>query len=145
VRCRRLINRHESDNRVSVLLRRALSPIAIITSVLLLRDFIAHQINISGAFSALVDITVTVLLHAAAIWLFWLLIRALFERIVKVRNIPDNSFNAHLWRPGGRTVGTVIGIVIVGRAAQKLPPLYSVISGLGIDGPGCRTGDPADP
>ncbi len=130
-----LLNRHESDNRVSFLLRRALSPIAIITAVLLLRNFIAHQINISGAFSALVDVTVTVLLHAAAIWLFWLLIRALFERIVKVRNIPDDSFNAHLWRLGGRTVGTIIGIVIVGRAAQKLGlPLYSVVAGLGIGG-----------
>ena len=70
----RLINRHKKDNRVGVLLRRALSPIAIIAAVLFLKDFIAHQINVSGSFSGVVDIMMTVLLHASAIWLFWLVI-----------------------------------------------------------------------
>ncbi|MCP4200153.1 MAG: hypothetical protein GY762_23670, partial [Proteobacteria bacterium] len=51
----RAINRRETDNRVGFLLRRILTPIAILVVVWSLKNFIAYQINVSGAFSSVVD------------------------------------------------------------------------------------------
>lgn len=131
----RAINRRETDNRVGFLLRRALTPIAILVVVWSLKDFIAYQINVSGAFSTVVDVMAIILIHVAAAWLLWLVLLAIFERVVQTRNIPEDSFNAHLWRLGARTIGTVASVVIIGSAAQKLGlPLYSVVAGLGIGG-----------
>lgn len=131
----RAINRHETGNRVGFLLRRALTPIAILVVVLSLKDFIDNQIFVSGAFSAVVVDTATIFVNAAAIWLFWLAILAIFERIVQARGIPEDSFDAHLWRLGARTLGTLASVVIIGNAAQNLGlPLYSVVAGLGIGG-----------
>jgi MscS family membrane protein len=131
----RAINRRQIDNRVGFLLRRVLTPIAILVVVWSLKNFIAYQINVSGAFSAVVDVMATILIHAAAVWLLWLAVLAIFERIVQARNIPEESFDAHLWRLGARTIGTVISVVIIGNAAQVLGlPLYSVVAGLGIGG-----------
>ena len=131
----RAINRREIDNRVGFLLRRVLTPIAILVVVWSLKNFIAYQINVSGAFSAVVDVMATILIHAAAVWLLWLAVLAIFERIIQARNIPEESFDAHLWRLGARTIGTVVSVVVIGTAAQELGlPLYSVVAGLGIGG-----------
>src|SRR5210317_1640954 len=131
----RAINRRETDNRLGFLLRRVLTPIAILVGIWSLKNFIAYQINVSGAFSAVVDVMATILIHAAAVWLLWLAVLAIFERIVQARNIPEESFDAHLWRLGARTIGTAVSVVIIGRAAQELGlPLYSVVAGLGIGG-----------
>ena len=131
----RAINRRETDNRVGFLLRRALTPIAILLVVWSLKDFINHQIAVSGAFSILVEDMATILINAGAVWLLWLVMLAIFERIVQARNIPKDSFNAHLWRLGARTIGTAASVVIIGKASQELGlPLYSVVAGLGIGG-----------
>ena len=131
----RAINRRETENRVGFLLRRTLTPIAILVVVWSLNDFFANQIDVSGAFSTLVVDTATILIHAGMIWFFWLVILAIFERIVQARGISAESFDAHLWRIGARTIGTVISVVIIGNAAQNLGlPLYSVVAGLGIGG-----------
>jgi MscS family membrane protein len=80
-------------------------------------------------------ILATILIHAGAVWLLWLVVLAIFERIIQARGIPENSFDAHLWRLGARTIGTVASVVIIGNAAQVLGlPLYSVVAGLGIGG-----------
>ncbi|MGD9138794.1 MAG: hypothetical protein PVH42_18670, partial [Desulfobacterales bacterium] len=84
----RAINRRETDNRVGFLLRRALTPIAILVVVWSLDDFIAHQIFVSGAFSTVVGDMATILIHAGAVWLLWLVMLAIFERIVQARDIP---------------------------------------------------------
>jgi MscS family membrane protein len=77
----------------------------------------------------------TILIHAGAVWLLWLVMLAIFERIVQARDIPEDSFDAHLWRLGARTIGTAASVVIIGNAAQELGlPLYSVVAGLGIGG-----------
>ena len=131
----RVINRRETDNRVGFLLRRILTPIAILVVVWSLKDFIGYQIGVSGAFSTVVVVMETILIHAAGVWLLWLAMLAIFERIVQARNIPDDSFDAHLWRLGARTIGTAASVVIIGNAAQELGlPLYSVVAGLGIGG-----------
>ena len=131
----RAINRRETENRVSFLLRRGLTPIAILLVVWILKDFIEGQITISGTFSTGVAFTATLLFHAAVAWLLWLFTLAIFELIVQVRNIPDDSLNAHLLRLSARTIGTVAGVLIIGSAAHALGlPVYSIVAGLGIGG-----------
>ena len=131
----RVINRRETDNRFGSLLRRTLTPIAILVVVWSLKDFIQNQITVSGAFSTVVIVAVSILFYAAAVWLLWLIILAIFERIVQIRNIPEDSFDAHLWRLGARTIGTATSVLIIGYAAQELGlPIYTVVAGLGIGG-----------
>lgn len=131
----RATNRREIENRVGFLLRRALTPIAILVVVWSLKNFINHQIAVFGSFSILVADMATILINAGAVWLLWLVMLAIFERIVQARDIPEDSFDAHLWRLGARTIGTLAGVVIIGNAAQNLGlPLYSVVAGLGIGG-----------
>jgi len=131
----RAINRRETENRVGFLLRRALTPLAILVVVWSLKDFIDNQIFVSGAFSAVVVDMATILITAGAVWLLWLVMLAIFERIIQARGIPEDSFDAHLWRIGARTLGTATSVVIIGNAAQELGlPLYSVVAGLGIGG-----------
>jgi len=131
----RAINRREIENRVGFLLRHALTPIAILVVVWSLKDFINHQIAVFGSFSILVADMATILINAGAVWLLWLVMLAIFERIIQARNIPEDSFDAHLWRLGARTIGTLASVVIIGNAAQNLGlPLYSVVAGLGIGG-----------
>lgn len=131
----RAINRRETENRVAFLLRRALTPMAILVVVWSLKDFINYQIAVFGVFSILVVDMATILINAGAVWLLWLAILAIFERIIQARGIPEDSFDAHLWRIGARTLGTAASVVIIGHAAQELGlPLYSVVAGLGIGG-----------
>jgi MscS family membrane protein len=131
----RAINRRETDNRVGFLLRRSLTPIAILGVVWILKDFIENQITVSGPFSTVVVVMAIILIHTAVVWLLWLVMLAIFERIVQVRKIPEDSFDAHLWRLGARTIGTATSVVIIGKAVQDLGlPLYSVVAGLGIGG-----------
>jgi len=131
----RAINRRETENRVRFLLRHALTPIAVLVVAWSLKDFINQQIVVFGAFSILAADMVTILIHVGAVWLLWLVMLAIFERIVQTRNIPEDSFDAHLWRLGARTLGTAVSVVIIGNAAQNLGlPLYSVVAGLGIGG-----------
>nr|WP_232371141.1 mechanosensitive ion channel family protein [Desulfogranum marinum] len=131
----RLINRRETENRVGFLLRRALTPIAILVVVWSLNDFFVNQIYVSGAFSTVVVDTTTILITAGTIWFFWLAILTIFERIIQARDISPDSFDANLWGIGARTIGTLVSMVIIGNAAQNLGlPLYSVVAGLGIGG-----------
>jgi len=131
----RATNRREIENRAGFLLRRALTPIAILVVVWSLKNFINHQIAVFGSFSILVADIVIVLINAGAVWLLWLVMLAIFERIIQARDIPEDSFDAHLWRLGARTIGTLASVVIIGNAAQNLGlPLYSVVAGLGIGG-----------
>jgi MscS family membrane protein len=131
----RATNRREIENRVGFLLRRALTPIAILVVVWSLKNFINHQIAVFGSFSILVADMATILINAGAVWLLWLVMLAIFERIIQARDIPEDSFDAHLWRLGARTIGTAASVVIIGKASQELGlPLYSVVAGLGIGG-----------
>ena len=132
----RTINRRQTNNRLGFLLRRALTPIAVLVVVgLLKRPVIRDEINVSGAFSAMVDVTTTVVVYTAAVWLFWLVVLALFEPIIQSRGLPEESFDRHLWRIGARVLGVVGSVIIIGAGAQELGlPLYSVVAGLGIGG-----------
>ncbi len=131
----RAINRRKVENRAGFLMRRALTPIAGLVVLSSLKDFINHQIVVFGEFSILVADMTTILTNAGAVWLLWLVMLAISERIVQTRGIPQDSFDAHLWRLGARTIGTLVSVIIIGNAAQNLGlPLYSVVTGLGIGG-----------
>jgi len=131
----RLINRVESEHRTGFLLRRAITPIAILVLVRIFKHIVAFEINVSGAFSAVIDATTTVVIYAAIVWLFWLVVLILFERIILSRDLPETGFDSELWRVGGRALGVAGSVIIIGAGAQELGlPLYSVVAGLGIGG-----------
>ena len=131
----RWVNRRRSDGRIEPLLRRALTPAAILMTVSFLSFLFLPQIVPSGDFSAWVDGVGSVVVNLAFLWLIWVLVLALFERVIQLRNLPDDSFDAHLWRLGGRVMGVMLGSIVVARAAQALGlPLYTVLAGLGIGG-----------
>jgi len=131
----RIINRGDTNNRLGFLLRRAITPVAILVVVWILTPIIEYEINVSGAFSEIIDTATTVVIYAAAVWLFWLVVLAIFERIIVFRDLPQESFDTHLWRIGGRVIGIAGSVIIVGAGAQELGlPLYSVVAGLGIGG-----------
>ena len=131
----RAINRGETNSRLSFLLRRALTPIAIFVVCLTLTPIIEHEIIVFGTFSAIVDTVTILVIYAVAVWLFWLVALAIFERIIVFRNLPQGSFDTHLWRLGGKTLGVAGGVIIIAAGAQELGlPLYSVVAGLGIGG-----------
>jgi len=131
----RAINRVESEHRTGFLLRRAITPVAILVLVRILKHIIAFEINVSGAFSAIIDAATTVVVYAAIVWLFWLVVLVLFERIILSRDLPETGFDTELWRVGGRALGVTGSVIIIGAGAQELGlPLYSVVAGLGIGG-----------
>jgi MscS family membrane protein len=131
----RIINRGETNNRLGFLLRRAITPVAILVVVWILTPIIEYEINVSGAFSEIIDTATTVVIYATAVWLFWLVVLAIFERLIVFRDLPQESFDTHLWRIGGRVIGIAGSVIIVGAGAQELGlPLYSVVAGLGIGG-----------
>ena len=133
----RVINRRTSDRESAALLRQTLTPIATIFVFSFLDPFLANELNISGQFSSIIEVITTVVSYFAVTWLVWLLIRTVFEWIIGAKGIPTESFDAHLWRLVGRTVGVIAGIVILADGAQELGlPLYSVLAGLGIGGLG---------
>ena len=123
------------DSTLGDLAFRAAVPGLILLTTINLRSFVAYQINISGEFSIVFDKTMTALHYASVIWLLWIVVLFLFNWIIRLQKIPSDSFNAHLWRFGARILGTLISLVLLGKAAHMLGlPLYSVVAGLGVGG-----------
>ena len=131
----RAINRVESEHQTGFLLRRIVTPVAILVLVRIFKHIVAFEINVSGVFSAVIDTATTTVIYAATVWLFWLVVLVLFERIILSRDLPETGFDTELWRVGGRALGITGSVIIVGAGAQELGlPLYSVVAGLGIGG-----------
>ena len=131
----RVINRGETNNQTGLLLRRALTPLAILVVVRIFESIIAFEINVSGTFSTIVDRATTVVTYVAAVWLFWLVVLLIFERVIVLRELPEESFDTQFLRIGGRALGIVGGVIIIGIGAQELGlPVYSIVAGLGIGG-----------
>ncbi|MEE4382603.1 MAG: mechanosensitive ion channel family protein [Pseudomonadales bacterium] len=131
----RLLGRHETTGRIEPLLRPAMTPVTMLILVFCFSSLFLPQIVPSGDFSAWIDGVVSIVVNVAILWLVWVLVRALFERIIQIRGIPDQSFDAHLWRLAGRVLGVVVTVLLVARAAQALGmPLYTVVAGLGVGG-----------
>jgi chromate transport protein ChrA len=84
----RVNNRRGSNNRLRFWLHHALTPIAILVVVWSLQDFIKNQITVLGGFSTVVVVMATILIHAAAVWLLWLVMLAIFKYIVQTPKYP---------------------------------------------------------
>ena len=131
----RSMNRVELEHRTGFLLRRAITPITLLVLVRIFKHIVAFEINVSGAFSTVIDATTTVVIYAAIVWLYWLVVLIIFERIILSRDLPETGFDSELWRVGGRALGVAGSVIIIGAGAQELGlPLYSVVAGLGIGG-----------
>jgi len=132
---RRVINLRSSQNRIADRLRQVLTPVAIIAVVLALGPFIAVEVNVSGTFARIVDSTTTLLIYLADIWVFWLVVLAIFEWIILSPRIPDESLDANLLRLSARVIGFVGGGLILAAGVQDLGlPLVGLLASLGVGG-----------
>ena len=131
----RWLARTEPDTRVGALSWSLLRPISIMAVAGLLIPFVDGQINTSGAFSTVVDMTTTVLIYFTTAWLFWLSVRLFFEWIILSPRIADQSLDANLLRLFAGAVGVVGVIIILAYGGQEMGlPILSMLAGLGIGG-----------
>ena len=119
----------------SALLRRAVTPLLMMASAAWAGPFLQFQISPSGDFAAMTKVALVVVFFAGQAWLVWLVIRALFEWIIRRRDLPEDGFDANLWRLAGTVLALLASVLIVGEGATQLGlPLFSVLAGLGIGG-----------
>lgn len=131
----RLVNYGTLKGEVIRLLRRVLTPLAIIGVILALRPFVAYELNMTGTFSRIVDFTTTLLAYLAMVWIFYDVVLALFEWIILSPKIPDESLDANLLRLLARVVGFVGGGLIVAYGAQEVGvPVLGLLAGVGVGG-----------
>jgi MscS family membrane protein len=125
----------QSDESLPGMFRRLLTPVLIIVLMGALENFVAFQVNISGAFATTFSSVATLVTYLAAAWILWLLISLLVEAIIRSPNIPDQSLDASLLRLCARILGIVGGVGILAYAGNALGlPVFSLIAGLGIGG-----------
>ncbi len=117
------------------ILRRTVTPILMLASVVWMGPFLQFQLYPSGDFAAATKVAMVVVWYSAWVWLAWLAIKALFAWIIRLRGIEDDGFDAHLWRLGGTVLAILVSVVIIGDGATQLGlPVFSVLAGLGIGG-----------
>ena len=117
------------------ILRRGVTPILMLAAVAWMGPFLQFQLYPSGTFAAATKVGMVIVWYAALVWLAWLVIKALFAWIVRLRGIDEEGFNADLWRLGGTVVALLVSAVIIGDGATQLGlPVFSVLAGLGIGG-----------
>lgn len=131
----RLLLRTAPITRVATLFWRILRPVSIIAVVGILTPFVDSQINTSGAFSTVVDMTTTVLIYFTTAWLFWLSVRLFFEWIILSPRVSDEGLDANLLRLLAGSVGVVGVIIILAIGGSEMGlPIFSMVAGLGIGG-----------
>jgi MscS family membrane protein len=131
----RLLLWTEPDTRVGTHFWRLFRPISIIAVVGFLIPFVDRQINTSGAFATVVDMTMTALIYFTSGWLFWHSVRLFVEWILLSPHIVDESLDANLLRLLADSVGVVGLIIIVAFGGHDLGlPIFSMVAGLGIGG-----------
>lgn len=114
---------------------RAILPLAILAAVTIALPYVSHQINLSGAFAEIIEKGETVVAHAAYAWLFWLVVRMLFEWVILSPRIPDQSLDANLLRLVSGVIGIIGAAVILAFGGQAIGlPILSILAGLGIGG-----------
>lgn len=105
----------------------------LVSSVLL--PAFTFQINLSGQFAGIAAGFKTLLTFGSSAWLFWLLVRLVFETIILSPRIPDASLDANLLRLVSNVIGLVGVFIILAFGGQSVGlPIVSVLAGLGIGG-----------
>jgi MscS family membrane protein len=122
-------------HRLGGLFLQTLMPVTVLLAAGIALPFFAFQINVSGRFADFVTTLQAVLNHVAYAWVFWLVMRMLFEWVILSPRIPDTSLDANLLRLASKIIGTVGVVVILAFGAQSIGlPIMSVLAGLGIGG-----------
>jgi MscS family membrane protein len=120
---------------VGAILRRAVTPVLIVLAAGWLGPFLQYQISPSGDFAALADSALVVAAYIAFLWMAWLAVGALFAVIMRVRNVPEEGFDADLWHLASTVVAVAVSVLILLEGASLLGlPLASILAGLGIGG-----------
>jgi MscS family membrane protein len=116
-------------------LRRLLTPLAIIPVVLTMRFLIADQVIVYGFFAKIVEAAMMMVIYVAAAWVFWRVASELVEWIISSPKIPDEGLDAGLLRLAARVIGFVGGVLILAYGANELGiPILGVAAGLGVGG-----------
>ncbi|MEM9238343.1 MAG: mechanosensitive ion channel family protein [Pseudomonadota bacterium] len=126
-----LLDRHTKRRRLVAML----SPLVLAAVSLTLTSFFTFELRLSGNFSVLIHTVNTILLHAAAAWLLWLLIRTGFDRAADQFEDRRESLDANMLHLFGQIVAAFAAIFVLFLGAQALGlPILSVIAGFGIGG-----------
>ena len=127
--------RRDPGSQIAYLMRRILSPVAILVVITVLQYIFASEIIVTGLFSRLVLFIHELLFYTAAAWSVWLIVLAFFEAVLVGPKFPDESIDANMLRLIARIIGVVGGVMIVAYGAQEMGlPVLSVVAGLGIGG-----------
>lgn len=131
----RLAAGKEADKRIVALVWSLLPPLTMLATVMFLSSFFTFQLHLSGEFSRFIEFVVTVLLHVAFAWIFWLGVRIFFEWLILSPHIPQESLDANLLRLVAALIGIVGVVIIFAYGGEKLGlPALSLLAGLGIGG-----------
>ncbi len=132
---RRVVTPKSEVTTAAMMIRSSVVPATIILIAWWIAPFYSYELNISGAFWAVIANLLLAVKYAAAAWLFWVLALGVFDRIVAVRAIQREAYDPQLLQLGGRIVSIlgVVGILAAGVQALGLP-LYSIVAGFGIGG-----------
>ena len=131
----RILQARTRRSQIGAVTLRAILPLAILGAVTIALPYVSHQINISGTFAEIMEKGETVVAHAAYAWLFWLVVRMLFEWVILSPSIPDQSLDANLLRLVSGVIGIIGAAVILAFGGQAIGlPILSILAGLGIGG-----------
>ena len=132
----RWVNRRPLHSAIGNRLRRLLTPILTIIGVMLvLEPLIAFEVNVSGSFARVVEMSTTVVVYLSVIWIFWATVVVLFDWSILSPRIPDESLDANLMRLSARVIGFLGGVFILAYGAHDLGvPIVGVVTGLGVGG-----------
>lgn len=133
----RVINWKTPEGSLATRFHRLLLPLAIILFVIPLESFFSHELNVFGTFAQIVDFVTTLVNYFAAVWIFWILVRLIFEWVILSPKIPDQSLDANLLRLSARIIGFVGGVLILAKGIQEVGlPVFGLLAGLGFGGIG---------
>lgn len=131
----RSLSRIRPQSRLGTLSWRLARPVSILLAVAVVVRIVDKQINTVGRLSGVIDTAAIVLISLSAAWLFWLVVRLLFEWIILSPRISDESLDANLLRLLAGLIGVVGAVIILAYGGQALGlPVLSVVAGLGIGG-----------
>ncbi len=110
-------------------------PLLIAGVVVVVRDFLDHDINLTGAtLSVIVALSRTIILIMVA-WAVWNAFKALAETIIATPRVGEGGIDASLLRIIARLLGFVTGVWIVLSGLQALgADIVPLLAGLGVGG-----------
>lgn len=132
----RWIVRRPSPAVLGARVRRTSTPVlALLLIVLVVRPYLAFELNVSGAFATIVDGVLTAAVVLSAARLYWLVVTLLADWRRASPRFAVGSLDGDLLRLASRIVGFlgVVGILVYGGNELGLPVL-GLLTGLGVGG-----------